>query len=251
MKTLFLAWLAPESRVWYPVGRLDVDIARHNFIYEYTNGALDAQAQDGFHPVSSFPELHRRYEASELFPLFQNRVIDSHRRGFAEYVQSLDMDENTVDPLAILSVTGGERQTDNFEVFPKLVKDAGNRFVCRFFLHGLRHCNELARERAFSLQPGEELRVSVELNNPATGLAVLLATEDYQIIGWSPRYLVKDLLQASTKYSELRAKVIRNNVLGTPLNRRVLIELSGALPQDYEPMSDNGFKTISANSAAH
>jgi hypothetical protein len=45
--------------------------------------------------------------------------------------------------------------------------------------------------------------------------------------------------------------VIRNNAVGTQLNRRILIELSGALPQDYEPMSDNGFKTISANSAAH
>jgi len=74
------------------------------------------------------------------------------------------VDENTLDPLAILAVTGGERQTDNFELFPKLLKDTGNRSVCRFFIRGLQHCNELARERALSLQSGEELQISVELN---------------------------------------------------------------------------------------
>lgn len=251
MRTLFLAWQAPDSRAWYPVGRLDANTSHPDFIFQYTHGALTAQ-RDGFHTISAFPELHRRYESTELFPLFQNRII-AHRRGFAEYVQSLDMDVNNVDPLDILAITGGERQTDSFEVFPKLVKNPQNSFHCRFFLHGIRYCASTARNRALSLQPGEELRISIELNNPATTLALQLSTQDYEFVGWSPRYLVNDLLKATSEYSQLKAKVIRNNnEVGTPMNRTVLIELSGVLPTDYEPMSSEDFAIIApTNEIAH
>jgi hypothetical protein len=233
--------------VWYPVGRLDADSARTDFVFQYTQGALDAQRQDGFHPVAAFPDLTRRYKASELFPLFQNRVVDVHRRGFGEYLESLDLDSSKPDPIEILAVTGGERQTDNFEVFPKLEKAAAGAFVCRFFLHGLRYCTESARVRALSLLQDEKLQISVELNNPATGLAIQLATSDYQFIGWSPRYLVDDLLRAAQSHTELHAKVVRNNDIGTPLNRRILIELTGKFPAAHEPMSGAQISTISAD----
>jgi hypothetical protein len=245
MKTLFLAWQAPASRLWYPVGRLDADQARAKYEFQYLMGARKAE-RDGFHPISAFPRIDEHYCSTELFPLFENRVINRHRRGFAEYVESLGMDAGSVDPLEILSVTGGERQTDNFEVFPKLIKSADNRFECRFFLHGLRHCSGSARMRALALQPGEYLRISVELNNPATRLAVQLLTQDYEMIGWAPKYLVLDLLGAAADFPELTARVVRNNAEGTPLNRRVLIELSGTLPEGLEPMSGEDFDVIPA-----
>lgn len=247
MKTLFLAWQAPTSRAWYPVGRLDADYEHSDYQFEYTQGAVEAANKDGFHPISAFPDLDRRYEASELFPLFQNRVLDPHRRGFAEYLRSLDLDESSCDPIEILAVTGGERSTDNFEVFPKLEQQPGGRFVTRFFLHGLRHLAELLRERALVLEPTEELRISIELNNPATGIAIQLSTMDYQFVGWSPRYLVSDLLKAASQsFRDLGARVVRNNDLGTPLNRRILVELTGVFPDGFEPMSGKPFTAISA-----
>jgi hypothetical protein len=246
MKTLFLAWQAPTSCAWYPVGRLDADRQRSEYQFEYTQGAVEAAKKDGFHPISAFPDLDRRYEASELFPLFQNRVLDPHRKGFAEYLQSLDLDASRSDPIEILAVSGGERSTDNFEVFPKLEQQAGGQFVTRFFLHGLRHCAESLRQRALALEPKEELRISIELNNPATGVAVQLSTMDYQFVGWSPRYLVNDLLKAASQsFRDLSARVIRNNDLGTPPNRRILVELTGVFPDGYEPMSGKPFAAIS------
>ncbi len=78
MKSLFLAWQAP-NRAWFPVGRLDADLARHQYSFGYTKGALQAEHSVGFKPLPAFPEFRRTYESSELFPLFQNRVVDPGR----------------------------------------------------------------------------------------------------------------------------------------------------------------------------
>ena len=243
VKSLFLAWQAP-NRLWFPVGRLEADNAQPLFVFEYTNGALKAQHDAGFGPLVAFPEFGKRYESPELFPLFKNRVLNPHRKDFLAYLQTLDLDPAHQDPLQILAITGGERQTDSFEVFPKIDKNPDNSFCCRFFLHGLRHVSEDAKRRALSLQAGEWLRVSLELNNPVSGLAIQLTTEDYHFIGWTPRYLVSDLLDAIKQYPKIQGRVVRVNALGVPLSRRILIELSGSFPSNYEPMSSSDFQAI-------
>ena len=245
MKSLFLAWQAPTQRAWFPIGRLNADLARSHYVYQYTNGALRAEKLGGFKPLPAFPNLRERYEASELFPLFKNRVLDPNRRDFADYLRSLDLDPRHSDPIAILAVSGGERQTDNFEVFPKIEKGKNNSFTCRFFLHGLRHASANAQRRGFQLNALEPLQVSLELNNPATGPAIQLTTRDYEFLGWAPRYLVSDILKAIVTSPEIAANVVRVNEVGVPLNRRILIELSGTLPANFEPMSGKDYRVIS------
>jgi hypothetical protein len=253
MKSLFLAWQAPtdsaRSRAWFPVGRLDaetVDAEKQlsHFRFRYTGGALKAQHDVGFTPLLAFPDFQKDYESDELFPLFKNRVISSKRGDFQEYVRWLDLDRGQADPVSILSVSGGERVTDNLEVFPKVTADASGSFHVRFFLHGLRHLGEKAIERAAKLKVGEELRILVELNNPATRLSVPLLTEDYQMIGWAPRYLVEDLINCVPHAPELSAKVARINVDAAPLNQRILIDYSGRAPKGTQPMSTPDFKPL-------
>jgi hypothetical protein len=240
MRTLFLAWQAPADRAWFPVGRLDADTASSRYRFNYTRGALSAQ-REGFHPVVSFPSFNESYESSELFPMFKNRVLQP-RRDFPSYLASLALDRP--DPIEILAVTGGERQTDSFEVFPKIEKQADDSFVCRFFLHGLRYMSEAAQHRAIRLQPEETLGVSLELNNPKHGLAIQLTSQDYEFIGWTPRFIVGDLLQAIAKTRRLTAKVIQVNSDEIPVNRRVLVEMRGYLPSDFEPMAAGDFLPI-------
>jgi hypothetical protein len=91
MKSLFLAWQAP-NRAWFPVGRLDADVAEQRYQFGYTKGALQAEHAVGFKPLPAFPEFERTYESSELFPLFQNRVLDPGRKDFAAYLTSLDLE---------------------------------------------------------------------------------------------------------------------------------------------------------------
>lgn len=250
MKTLFLAWQAP-NRAWFPVGRLDADAVGHRYQFGYTKGAREAEHAVGFTPLPAFPEFERTYESSELFPLFQNRVLDSNRKDFAAYLDSLDLPPSSTDPLEILAVSGGERQTDHLEVFPRIRSRPDGAFQCRFFLHGWRHLSAASQQRAMTLAPGEALGVSLELTNPAATVGILLTTTDYTFLGWTPRYLVSDLLKAISEKPRVSARVVRVNAADVPANRRVLIELSGTLPAGAQPMSDEQFQPLVPRSDLH
>jgi hypothetical protein len=245
MSTLFVAWQAPNpSPAWFPIGRLDASVDRQDYLFRYTRGALRARDLAGFEPLIAFPEFGKRYEAHELFPLFKNRILEPNRKDFAEYLEWLDLDPAHADPIEILGVTGGERQTDSLEVFPKVLKLPDGTIRCRFFLHGLRHVSAAARGRAQILQPGEALQVAVEVNNPATTYAVQLQTTDCHLIGWAPRYLVDDLRAALIEHATISATVQRVNRLGAPFTRRVLVELRGGVPSSFEPMISDEYRVL-------
>ena len=78
-----------------------------------------AHAETGFEPLVDFPDFHKPYDSSELFPLFKNRVLTPGRKDFDEYLRLLQL-HGDADPIEILSVDGGYRATDSFEVFPKI-----------------------------------------------------------------------------------------------------------------------------------
>ena len=152
-KTLFLAWQYKrgEDRLWFPLGRLDIEPSLYRF--RYTGGAVRAQQELNYPPLLSFPQLHRDYRSSALFYQFQNRVMKPNRPDFADHVQRLDLPESA-DPFEMLSVSGGYRVTDDYEVFPKLVKAKDGSFVCRFFLHGWRHTSLPAQETTECAEAG-------------------------------------------------------------------------------------------------
>jgi len=239
--TLFLAWQdKARTRQWFPVGRLDVEKPKPLYRFRYVQGAERAHRESGFEPLFDFPEFYRRYEASDLFPLFQNRVMAPGRRDFHEYLRLLDLPDRA-DPIEILSVDGGCRATDSFEVFPKIERRGDGAFRCRFFLHGWRHVGNAAQDRLESLKAGEKLYVALELTNPVTRLAVQIQTEDYHMIGWAPRYLVNDLVSAAP--GDYKAQVVRVNPVPAPSKQRLLVELSGHWP-DYEPMTTADFRPL-------
>lgn len=250
MTSLFLAWQAPTdapmSRAWFPVGLLDADRQTPRYRFRYTQGARSAHEKVGFEPLLAFPRFEDVYESDELFPLFKNRVLSSKRRDFGEYIQWLNLDPKAAadDPISILSVSGGGRATDNLQVFPKVQLDAAGFFTIRFFLHGLRYLPPESSHKAERLQPGDALRVSVELNNPATRLAVTLHTDDYWMVGWAPRYLVDDLIRCVPHAPELSAKVVRVNPSPAPVNQRILVEYTGRAAEGTEPMSTPDFQPL-------
>ena len=247
MNSLFLAWQDQgPSRAWFPIGRLDADLQHSRFQFGYTCGAERAAKTAGLRPLESFPDFQKTYESDVLFPLFKNRVMDSGRRDFSDYLRQLDLAPESADPISILSVTGGTRQTDNLEVFPKIERQPDGRFRCRFFLHGCRHINDAAQTALGMLQAGDELRIALELNNPATGVALQIETHDYHMVGWAPRYLIGDLKGAIDNSPEaVSGKVVRVNPAPAPSNQRVLVELTGRLPFDQSPMSAPDFQLLS------
>ena len=242
-RTLFLAWQDNGSRQWFPVGRLDADVDRAEFRFRYTGGAERAQREVGFPLTVEFPGLKEDYRASELFPLFKGRIMTPGRPDFADYLKTLDL-RAEADPVEILAVDGGYRVTDTFEVFPKIDKGADGGFRCRFFLHGWRYANQSAQGRLDRLVPYEGLHVSLELTNLAAPLAVQIQTRDYHVIGWAPRYLVRDLMMAVAEGpGNCTAQVVRLNPLPAPSRQRLLIELTGNWG-GHEPMTDDDFRPL-------
>ena len=248
-RTFFIAWQASGNRGWFPIGRLDADVIERNYQFRYINGAIRARDAVGFSPLLEFPDFEEPYRSDDLFPTFTNRVMSKSRPDFAEYMRTLGLHEG-FDPIETLNVDGGIRATDAYEVFPKIEKREGGNFVCRFFLHGNRHTNQESKKRIKRLRPNEQLNVALQLNNPATELAVQIQTEDYFMIGWSPRYLANDLAVAMTETmimeqpdTEFRAHVVRTNPQPAPESHRVLIEFSGYWDK-HEPMSGVDFQPL-------
>ena len=245
-RTVFLAWQDKKSRQWFPVGRLDADVSALSFCFRYTGGANRAGKEAGFPLLIGFPDLHKAYRSPELFPVFQNRVMNRTRPDFADYLRQLDLPEGA-DPIEILSVNGGSRVTDTYEVFPKLVKRKDGSATCRFFLHGWRYVCSAAQERLNKLTPGEDLYMTLEPANPAAGLAVQMQTTDYHMIGWTPRYLVHDLAPAMMKAPHAyKAKVVGVNPQPAPSKQRVLIEMTGNWG-NHEPMTSEDFEPLVAD----
>jgi len=246
MNSLFLAWQdAGSSRAWFPIGRLDADLAAPRFVFGYTHGAERAASEAGLRPLESFPDFSRTYESKELFPLFRNRVMEPSRRDFREYLRQLDLTPDQANEIAILSVTGGERQTDNLQVFPKIDRQEDGTFRCRFFLHGVRHTPDTAQDAITRLKAGDILRIAMELNNPATRLALQVETDDYHMIGWAPRYLIDDLKQAIDDSPDaVVGKVVRVNPAPAPTNQRILVELTGRISEGHSLMSGSDFQLI-------
>jgi len=141
------------------------------------------------------------------------------------------------DPISILSVSGGVRVTDKLQTFPKVEPDSDGNFHLRFFAHGLRYLNKDSQTAAKALKAGDKLRIMVEVNNPATRLAVTLHNQDYVMVGWAPRYLVDDLVKCIPNAPEIEACVAKVNRGHAPLNQSLLVEYSGRAPEDYALMS--------------
>ena len=239
MKTLFLAWQDKQqkSRRWYPVGRLDIEPSLYRF--RYIRGANRAKENAGFPPLYEFPGFEEDYCSPELFSLFKNRIIARGRPDRSVYLEQLDLAEDA-NPFEILSVNGGYRATDHYEVFPKIVKREDGGFLCRFFLHGHRYVNPDARKRIDSLKENETLYLALELTNPATGIAVQIQTEDYQMIGWAPRYLEVDLAAAMAESPSYEARLVKINPQPAPRRQRALIEMRGRWHR-HEPMDGGDF----------
>lgn len=239
-KTLFLAWQDKNlSRNWFPIGRLDVQTDKPAYCFRYTKGAERARAAIGFQALLDFPKLHRKYEASELFPLFRNRVMSSKRVDFPTYMRMHDLPESA-GPIEALNTSGGHRVTDNYQVFPKIARSSDGNFRCRFFLHRSHCMNPSESYWVDSLDEGENLRVRVD----AGRFEVRIMTEDHQVIGSPPRFLVEDMVRAAQDWtSDYRANVVRINPPPAPSRWRLLVEVLGHWA-GYEPMSSSDYETL-------
>ena len=242
-KTLYLARRDKRKRSWHPIGRLDADVENARYRFRFTKGAKKVRQRDHASPLLDFPDIRGDYRSRVLFALFRNRVIAPGRPDRRSYLENIGLREDA-NPIEVLSVNGGRRMTDSLEVFPELGRREDGRFECRFLLRGWRYATPAAQERIGTLKFGDRLIAALEFNNPATGLAVQIQTDDHHVIGWSPRFLVADLAAAAGKDgAAFSASVVRVNPHPAPSSRHVLIEIQGNWGS-HQPMKGGEYLPI-------
>lgn len=245
-RSLFVACRCGDNGTgeWGPVGRLDRIEDGYRFVY--TKGAQELQ---GFTPFPGMRELDAVYESETLFPQFANRLLSPSR---PEYVSSLvwsgfDPDQPP-DPIALLGVTEGLRTTDSLELFPCPEPDPLGRYVCKFFLHGVRWMAAAAIERINNLESNERLGIMLEVNNTYDPYAVAVRTMDTAgrfLIGYIPRYLARDVRDLCPN-GKTDAVILSVDKLNTeaPMQQRVLCTLTAEWKSGFSPCSGEEFQPI-------
>ncbi len=248
MRTLFLAWQDPKGRAWYPVGRLRLDGGTYQFVY--TEGACQANRAGNFQPFAPFKRFDLVYESNELFPLFANRVPPSSRPDYGAFVRYLNLPQDPDDPVAILARSGGRRATDSFEVFPCPERDVDGVYHIHFFAHGLRYLPSSSMERIAQLEPGEQLLLVPDPQNPHDPNALRLKTNDTletdrHLVGYCPRYLTLDAFRVIGCCLEPpKVTVERVNPPPAPLQLRLLCNLTSCWPEEFHPFAGESYQPI-------
>lgn len=229
---------------WSPIGRLQHVDGVYRFVY--TQGARHAR---DFHPFPGMEDFETVYESDELFPVFSNRLLPKSRPEYAAFLRWSGFDDatNPPDPIAILGVTEGIRQTDQIEVFPCPEPNEHGLYENKFFLHGLRYTSEAARQRVSQLLSGEQLLPMLDLWNEADHHAVPLRTVEGErlLLGYVPRYLAQDVwsLFEGCGVDALRVFVHRVN-LDAPMQQRLLCRMEACWPANFTPCSGEMFQPI-------
>ena len=240
---LYVAWRAgtPELGTWSPVGKLEHIDGLYRF--RYTRGAESAGGFSGF---VGMQDLKTVYESDELFPLFANRLLSKSRPEYEAWLTWSGFDPaSPPEPLAILGVTEGIRQTDHVEVFPCPTPDENGCYLSRFFVHGLRWMPDVAVERAGLLKPGEKLAIMLDLQNPKDPHAVALRTieGDRLMLGYAPRYMAYEFARLTIECDFAEISVERVNA-GAPMQMRVLCRMNACWPSAFRPCEQEVFQPL-------
>lgn len=243
--SVFIAWRggSPERGEWSPVARLDHSDGEYRFVY--TQGA---RMLAGFHPFPGMPDLNEVYRSRALFPMLTNRLLSRSRPEYDAWLTWSGFNpKNPPDPLAVLSVTEGIRQTDALEVFPRPIADPQGNYGTRFFLHGLRHASAQAHARLSALRSGDFLCVELEDDNEHDPHAVAVLDDGVSRLrlGYVPRYLARDVraLIACNGVEAISLRVARIN-LDAPMQMRMLCTLEAPWPRGFEPCAGAEFQPI-------
>lgn len=244
MNALFVAWRSgapPEG--WRPVGRLEYENGLYRFCY--TQGAT----RPPFHPFPQMGDLDQVYESNELFPVFDNRLLSKNRPEYDEFLRWGGFDaSDPPEPMVILALTQGIRQTDAIEVFPCPQPDGDGCYLNRFFLHRIRWVTNAAIDRIADLHPDDELKLMPDIQNQYDQNAIAVRTEpDLTLIGYIPRYLARDVWTIFSRcdISVIQVSVERIN-RDAPLQNRLLCRMTACWPDGFVPCSGEDFEPIPA-----
>lgn len=227
-QTAFLTWQDPDSREWHVIGILEYEKTFYSF--KYTQGCRET---NNFVPFSGMENLTKEYRSSELFPVFQNRLLSSKRPEFPKFIAWLGLNPETANSMDVLTRSGGVRGTDNLQLFPKIELGNNGEFEHVFFVHGVRYLPTSAQTRIDSLTQGDVLHACLDIQNEYDTNAVLLRTQKQpELLGYIPRYLSLELCSILKRNHSAMSFSVELISYEAPESYKLLCRVKGELPQE-------------------
>ena len=246
IRALFVSWQAPDSRRYFPVGRLAIDLLPEQADYEfvYIRGTFEAM-KVGFRPFLGFPDVQGVYRDDRLFPFFTNRLMPRNRPDFDGFLARLGLNSADADDMGILARSGGVRATDSLEMFPLPVRDPQTGcFETRFWMHGFRHLAADQQARVLELRPGDVLTAVREPFNPTDPNAIQLFAPGRVFVGYVPRYLAGDACHLLSQCDSFEVVVNRVNPPPAPTQQRLLCDVHSCWPDGFVPCNSDVYQPI-------
>ena len=234
---LFVSWKNPnQQRV--PIGHLEFKEGYYSF--QYTKGAL----RDNFRPFDGMKHIDRVYESKELFPFFKNRLLQKSRPEYQDYLRWLNIKEEQLHPMQELSLTGGLRATDSFELYP--LPEKSEEYVVTFFSRGIRHLAKSYNQRVEGLEENRKLYLMRDIQNELDNYALVLRTDNpIELVGYAPSFYSKDFntLIEKNGAENIALKVIKNNT-DAPSQLKLFCEFRTQWSEEFNPFDDENFQSI-------
>ena len=245
---LFVAWQDPNTRSWYPVGRLTATGGKQGFDFVYTKGAA---AAPGFTAFGGMKDLDKRYSSAGLFPLFSNRLLSSSRPEYSTLLEWLDIavSNNDPDPVEVLALTEGVRKTDSLAMFRRPLLSKDGSVEAKFFVHGVRYLPDCSAKRIDELLPGERLFPLIDISNAYDPNAIAVRSEDPKVIlGYLPRYLASEVRGALFDQDvistvEIQVKKINPDA---PARYRLMCWFRARIPGRYKIFSAGDYEPLTS-----
>ncbi len=188
IKALYVGWtdnrLTPMKPIWIPIYRMSWD-NQGKFYYSYTRGFKDNLDRLKSKIVNPDCGFNQTWVTPHIDSIISSRI--PHRPDSMKQYDLLGLgEEMRGDFIAYLARSGGERATDNYDIFPEVTPDMLGYYSFYFPLKGLatkiRQGNHHIKVRADNLTKTSFLSLKL---TPLTTFVMI----DNQEIGHIPYYL--------------------------------------------------------------
>lgn len=237
MKTVYILWqdTSYSGRMWHSVAKIRLTNS-DTYLLNYTEGAKNPR----FQPFIKMSDKSKTYESNELFNFLKNRIPPASRPEHEALFQWCDLDPQS-NYLELLSISGGEKATDNYRVV-SLPENSNGKYTSTFFVSGIRYLSEKQKYRISQLKEGYQIDYQFEDSNINDPQAVLLLEHlDHTMIGYYPRYLTEDLRNLSMHGAKIKIQVVKLN-LDAPEQFRMLCRTTADWPNNFQSCNNLEFQ---------